>query len=492
MTSFVEQENERRSQERSKLLVPAELSTPDHKETIVVMDLSQNSCRAVVSTKKLSDRVTIALKLPEQGTVPVLARVSWSKELSPGRYHVTFGDFEFSGPGQEQALRSYLNEITVANEEMGVTALRELGNDEIQRLSRMVRASRSLNSSQHYLEALEQVVDVTRHALGAERGLFLVDRGDLNLVVEVARGGDALAQRGLQFSMTVANQVAESGTPLLSLDAQTDQALGAVTSIKLLGTVSVMCVPLRTKDRHFGLLYLDNSTSKGIFRDSDLALATIISDLAAASLEKSYYHHRALQAERVAAARSMVSSLSRELLPALRTIDQVAQGLGSGSERELLQQKATQAKELLEQLVPLGASSRRVLARVKVESVLEKVRESCPSGVELPVPPPDGWPALRANEEKLVEVLCGMIEVASSSGATVRCQVAREPRVLRFVVTNSALKKSVKEWARAFLPRLGGGLMSVQRIVHEHKGLLRAYPDPEGGAVLTAEFPLEG
>jgi K+-sensing histidine kinase KdpD len=494
MTSFVETESERRFQDRSKNVLPADLMTESGPQTIYVMELRPDGCRAVVSSGQIPTRVKLRLALPDREAIHVLAQAGWSKELAPNKWHVNFDHFEFASPAQEQSLVSYLNEVTVQTEELGVKALRSLGSDELRRLSRLVKASRTLNPCQGYVEAVEQVVDVTRRALGAERGLFLVERGEDEIVVEVARGAEAIKARGLRFSTTVARNVAESRKPLLSLDAQTDQALGAVQSIQMLGTVSVMCVPLATKSRRFGFIYVDNSMSKGLFRESDLALATIIADLAAASLEKNWHHLFALQGERVSSTKNLISHLSRDLLPALTALDQFSERVTASDETqgqlELLKGKSKLCLEFMERVLPLGAMSRRNSAKVDLMDVFEEIALDFDENVEFPLPPPSGWPKLSVNLNYLTEIVIGLIEAAKAGSGTIRVRVLTQGEILRITVCNVSLKLTGRELRRVFHPFVERGLSDTQRLVHEHRGLIRAHLAPEGGTVFTAELPL--
>lgn len=495
MTSFVEAESERRSQDRSRLLLPAELVTSEGKESITIMELRRKGCRAVVSTAQVKGHVTLLIPVPKRETIEVRARVSWSKELAPKKWHVTFDDFDFARSSHKQTLVSYLNEIMVESEDLGVKALRGLGREELRRLSRLVKASRSLNPCQGYIQALEQVVDVTRRALGAERGLFLVNRGEDEFAVEVARGA-AVKERGLRFSTTVARSVAESRAPLLSLDAQTDRTLGAVQSIKMMGTVSVMCVPLRTKSRGFGYLYVDNSMSKGIFRDSDLALATIIADLAAASLEKNWNHQLALQAERVSATKSLVSALSKDLLPALQTIQQAGLKVNADSQTqgqlEVLRNKSARCLKAIEDIQALGTTARRGRSQLDLMDIFEEIALDVGDHVEFPLPPPSGWPKLSADLEYLTDIVVGVIRAAQKDKQEqIKIFVTAADKSLKITVSNPALEISPRESNRLFQPFVDGGLSDVQRLVHEHKGLLRIHPDPNGGTVFTVDLPLK-
>lgn len=490
MTSFVEAENERRAKDRSKSLVPAELITDSVTSSIYVIDLRKRSCSAIITSESLPESVRLKLALPQRGKITLQAKVTAIRELGSQRSHVSFGQFEFESKADENSLLSFVNEVLVDSEDLGVKALRSLGSEELRRLSRFVKASRTLNPCQGYIEALEQVVEVTRRALGAERGLFLVDRGPDEIAVEVARGSAALQERGLRFSKTVTQKVAESGQPLLSLDAQTDSNLGQVMSIKMMGTVSVMCVPLATKDRRFGYLYLDNSMSKGIFRETDLALATIIADLAAACLEKNWQHLVALQGERVNSAKGLLASLSRDLLPTLSLLEQTAQRLpGEIVESSQIQAKLRESLQLLREMIP-DSGGRRTKQRVDLMEMLEELTLDFEE-VDIPLPPEEGWPQLALDLTQLYEVVAQVVRGAKpKQDSPVILKAFVSNQFMKLTILSETLEMSGLDLSRVFHPFRGRGLSDAQRIVHENRGLLKVHKSPEKGTVFTLEFPL--
>lgn len=475
MTSFVETEKDRRAQTRSRLMVPAELSTSEGSQSIYVMELGRQSCRAVISaTGELPQYVDLKMTLPNAGTIQVKARVGWSKELAPRRWQVVFEDFEFQTATEERTLLSYLNEVMVESGDLGPKALRALGSAELKRLSRLVKASRTLNPCQDYFEAIKQVIDVTRKALGAERGLFLVDRGEGAVAVEIASGTAALKARGLGFSKTVVETVAETGQPLLSLDAQTDQALGAVSSIRMLETVSVMCVPMLSKKRHFGYLYVDNSIGKGLFKDSDLALVTILADLAAAALEKNRDYLLGVQAERVVATRNANKEVWKRLQPKLLAIGEPA---------------ASECLELLETLMPEKLTE--PAPALDLMDIFEELALHSGERADFPLPPPTGWAKIRGHRVELLRVFEILLKTsqADEKGRT-EVAVVVDTSELRVTLVNKEQDISPRDMERIFASAQAGRLGEVQRLVHQMGGLVRVYPGPDGGVVFTVEFPL--
>ena len=488
MSSFVEKESERRLKTRSDLVIPAELFLDSGTVSIYVMDLRPGGGRAVVNAVALPERVRLKLDLPGSGSVVVSAQIVSKRELAPRRWTITFEQFDFEDPSEQRKLTSFLNEVTVESEDLGVKALRSLGSDELRRLSRFVKASRTLNPCQDYISAVEQVVSVMRRSLSAERGLFIVERGPDQFAVDVVQGTPAASQRGLRFSQTAVRQVAETEKPLLSLDTQTDSNLGEVQSIKMMGTVSIMVVPLTSKDRRFGFLYLDNSMSKGMFRESDLALATIIADLAAASMEKNWLHNMAVQSERVSANRDLVSSITRDFVPTLNALSSLVTSDRGDSDPVVKQTQ--ECLQLLEALLPPAYPARRKDASARLLEIIEELTLDF-EALDIPLPPEEGWPPIDIDLEQLSKILYALVKAAKLEAADpVALNVSVQKKLMRITVESLNLQPSSLAFKRIFHPFRGLGINEAQRLVDDQGGLLRVPRAPDQGTVFTVEFLL--
>ena len=156
----------------------------------------------------------------------------------------------------------------------------------------LYRLSETISSSLDLETVLEGVMDEVVKATHAERG-FIV------LTEPVTEGGSRrqffYAQRGIdqstidapdfRFSRGVVEQVIQKSEPLLTSDAQTDSRLSARQSIVLLGLRSILCVPLKTKDKVLGVIYVDSRIMTGVFTQSELELVHTIANHAAVSIE---------------------------------------------------------------------------------------------------------------------------------------------------------------------------------------------------------------
>jgi adenylate cyclase len=92
------------------------------------------------------------------------------------------------------------------------------------------------------------------------------------------RKTDSAAERmdNLIISQSIIAKVMQNGSPVLLADAQSDPSFSASQSIVRSGIRSGMCAPLGTRERRFGLLYVDNASRRAMFTPEDLNVFTVI------------------------------------------------------------------------------------------------------------------------------------------------------------------------------------------------------------------------
>jgi phosphoserine phosphatase RsbU/P len=163
------------------------------------------------------------------------------------------------------------------------------------RLSMLYRLSQTFNSSLDFDEVLNLVMDEVIVATQAERGFVMLKTEEGTLDIRVARGIDRNTVEGSDFQISrgVVERVAESGNPVLTSDAQMDDRFSARNSVMLLGLRSILCVPLKLKDRVLGVIYVDNRIQAGIFNEADLDLMNAIGANAAIAIENARLFHEA-------------------------------------------------------------------------------------------------------------------------------------------------------------------------------------------------------
>ncbi len=131
---------------------------------------------------------------------------------------------------------------------------------------------------------LEIVVGKAIDLIHAERG-FCVLFEDGKRVFRVARTqkGDPIADPEKQISGSVLDGVSTSGEPVLTINAQQD--LGGFMSIVALEVRSLICVPLKVKEKTRGAIYVDSHVAQREFTDESMNLLQAFADQAAIALD---------------------------------------------------------------------------------------------------------------------------------------------------------------------------------------------------------------
>jgi sigma-B regulation protein RsbU (phosphoserine phosphatase) len=174
-----------------------------------------------------------------------------------------------------------------------------------ERLARLYTVSRLIGSSIDLQTVLEQVMDAIIELTHAEHGfLMLLEEGQLS--IRVARNFDreTLNKDASGVSRTVTNRVLETGTAVITTNAQEDTRFSDQESVIAMALSSIMASPLRLQGKVIGVIYVDNRALKGLFVEDDLQLLDMFGDQAAIAIGN------ALQVqEREAALKHRISEL---------------------------------------------------------------------------------------------------------------------------------------------------------------------------------------
>lgn len=92
--------------------------------------------------------------------------------------------------------------------------------------------------------------------------------------------------QSLVMSQSIVREAMRGGIPLLIADAQSDLRLAHSQSAALAGIRSAICAPLGTRDRRFGLLYVDNLSQRGMFTIDHLNVFAVIAARAGLAMDR--------------------------------------------------------------------------------------------------------------------------------------------------------------------------------------------------------------
>jgi transcriptional regulator with GAF, ATPase, and Fis domain/tetratricopeptide (TPR) repeat protein len=155
------------------------------------------------------------------------------------------------------------------------------------RLRRLLRINKRLNSELRLGRVLETIIDTVIELTDAERGFLLLRDAGGELQVKVARNIEqgSLDAPDMALSRSIARQAAERGEPVITVDAAGDDRFRQALSVTDLHLRSVLAVPLAVKGNVVGTIYVDHRLRKGVFDDDDVALVLDFAEQGALAIE---------------------------------------------------------------------------------------------------------------------------------------------------------------------------------------------------------------
>jgi len=119
-----------------------------------------------------------------------------------------------------------------------------------------------------------------------DRGVFILldtETGETTKLIPMLKksSGDSLQV----YSKTIVNRVIKERKPVIMLDTNQEDASNISESMEMMKIRSVMCVPLISRSKVRGVIYVDSVTSTHGFRREDLSLLIALSIPAAYAIE---------------------------------------------------------------------------------------------------------------------------------------------------------------------------------------------------------------
>src|SRR5258706_4443362 len=154
--------------------------------------------------------------------------------------------------------------------------------------------ARDLSSSLELDIVLRKVMDRVITLMKASRGfIVLVDPATGTTSVQMSSGeADPEKTRSFLGSKTVIEQVVLTGQAVISTDASLDDRFKGQQSVILQNLRSIIAVPLVTKGKVIGAVYVDNPFRAAIFEEKDKEFLQAISDLAAIAIDNARQYER--------------------------------------------------------------------------------------------------------------------------------------------------------------------------------------------------------
>lgn len=149
------------------------------------------------------------------------------------------------------------------------------------------KVSNVLMQSLNIKDVLERILNYVMELLKRiDRGVIILvneETGQIQDVISIYKSGDE--DCNMPYSRSVVEQVMRERKPVTMLDTLTVDQASLSDSIKMRRIRSVMCVPLISRQKMRGVIYVDSVNQPHGFRKEDLDLLTALSSPAAVAIE---------------------------------------------------------------------------------------------------------------------------------------------------------------------------------------------------------------
>ena len=179
-----------------------------------------------------------------------------------------------STPQSTTASQSFRNTFEREDISNSINTLKRERNE----LETLYNIAKMLNSTLEFDEVLRLVMEQVISFVNAERGFLALvnpETNELEFTIALNKEGQTIDRDAYRNSRSTVNRVVSTREPILTDDAQLDDALKAQASIMTYGIRSIMCAPLVVRNHCIGAVYVDSRINANLFgpKHRDLLLA---------------------------------------------------------------------------------------------------------------------------------------------------------------------------------------------------------------------------
>jgi signal transduction histidine kinase len=401
-------------------------------------------------------------------------------------------------------------------------------------LSNLVQLSSLINSSLETQEALNNALMSVEQALNAEvSSIFEVDQVKGELYIRLARGpgSDKIKALRLQIGEGIAGWVAQAEKPLICPDPYADARFSRhFDDTSGFRTRSILCVPLKSRDRLVGVVEVINKKAAQGFTEADLEILIMLGNMIGPALENAQLYSRVkeklsltreelkvvedklLQTERLAA----LGKLSRGVAHEVRNPVMIIGGFARRLQKRLSANDP--AQEMIPPILHEVCRLERMVAEIEAFTVLLEpdikpqdlarvVDQVLAARAEAlaqrqivldPRIPPD-LPRIPLDERLMGQALGHLIDNAMEAmpnGGQLTLTVTPEPKGLRLTLRDTGIGIPPEDLPYIFDPFFsskpdgtGMGLTKVYQVVSDHRGEIQIKSVPGQGAEVNIWLP---
>jgi len=412
-----------------------------------------------------------------------------------------------------------------------MTSPNDAGRDKIHTIAEI---STLINSSLDIKEVLNNSLAAVEQFIAVETSsIFELDTASGELYFRCARGkkGAKLQDLRLKLGEGIAGYVAQTERPVISPDVHRDPRFqGLFDDLSGFTTHSILCVPLKAKNRLIGVLELLNKRDATDFDQEDLYIVSILANQIGIALDNArlyqklqekllvtveelkFTQSKLFQTERLAALGKLAQGVAHEVRNPVAIIGGMAhlleKKIPAADPGQDLLREITAAALRLERMVKEIESFARLpapylvstdISRVIHASLAEFNEPLACGGISVEVQIPPELPPVPLDAYLLGQVFHHLLEnalEAMPSGGKLTLTLALEAKSIRITIQDTGPGITAEILPLVFDPFFstkpqgtGMGLTIAHRIMSEHKGEVRLCSTPEVGTSVDLRLP---
>jgi two-component system, NtrC family, sensor histidine kinase HydH len=401
-------------------------------------------------------------------------------------------------------------------------------------LKDLVQLSSLINSSLETQEALNNALMSVEQALNAEvSSIFEVDQGKGELFIRLARGpgSDRIKRLRLKIGEGIAGWVAQTEKPLICRNPYADARFSRHFDDESgFCTRSILCVPLKSRDRLMGVVEVINKKEDQGFTEEDLEVLTMLGNMIGPALENAHLYSRVkeklsltreelkvvenklLQTERLAALGKLSRGVAHEVRNPVMIIGGFARRLqkrlpANDPAQEMIAPILHELRRLEQMVAEIEAFTVLLEPDIKPQDLARVVDQAVAASagdlaqrqiaVELHIPP--DLPRIPLDERLMGQALGHLIDNAMEAmpnGGRLTLTLTPEPKGLRLALGDTGIGIPPEDLPYLFDPFFsskpdgtGMGLTKVYQVVSDHRGEIKIKSMPGQGTEVTIWLP---
>ena len=374
-------------------------------------------------------------------------------------------------------------------------------------------------------ELLENVMNVIFEYFQADRGFILLqdnpnDELDPVVVRERQEGLNRTRKRGdITVSRTIVRYVLQKRVGVLSSNAMNDTRFARGDSVHDYGIRSAMCVPIRFRDKVYGVIQVDSKVANYTYTEDQLVLMTALGMQTGLALTNARLYAERLRDEKLAAVGQTVASLSH-------SIKNILQGMSGGGEVvdlglrknnmkvvrngwDIVRRNLQRIYELAMNMLAYSKQRRPELEMTNLEQLFDEIvdlvqkqfdskRVGLLADIAPDLPPVPLDPA--GIHQAVLNLLTNALDaVEPETGVvTIRCEYDSNTERVQISVRDNGEGMRPGTMKRLFEPfhstkglrGTGLGLVVAKKVVEEHGGSISVDSSPGEGSTFTLSLPI--